>query len=67
MSTGTVLRMILYVGALVLTGLAVFQSTDPSHRAALALGEVTKVITAVIAVVLAHLVQPPGELSLQLC
>jgi len=54
-------RIILYVCAVALVGLAVFQSTDPPHPQALALGAGTKVVTALIAVIVARMAQPPPE------
>lgn len=58
--TQAVRRVILYVCALVLVALAEFQSTDPPHGEALLVGVATKVITALIAIVIARMVQPPG-------
>ena len=54
-------RILLDVCALVLLGLAVFQSTDPPHGEAVAMGVATKVITALIAIAVARLASPPEE------
>jgi len=54
-------RIILYVCAVSLVGLAVFQSTDPPHQQALAVGAATKVLAAMIAIVVARMAQPPPE------
>lgn len=54
-------RIILYLCALGLIALAVFQATDPPHQEALLIGVVTKIVTAMIAVVIAQMVRPPGR------
>jgi hypothetical protein len=55
----TLSRITLYICAVALVGLAVFQGTDPPHAQALGIGVATKILTALVVVVVAHLMQPP--------
>lgn len=59
MDMQTVRRIILYLCAVALVGLAAFQSTDPPHHAAVGVGVLSKVLTALIAISVARLAQPP--------
>lgn len=50
-------RGALIVIALALVALAVYQGTNPPHRAEVAIAVLTKILIAVIAVIMARLVQ----------
>jgi hypothetical protein len=56
----TIGRVILYLCALALVALAAFQATDPPPGETVAMGVGTKALTALIAIVVARLAQPPS-------